>query len=297
MNPDFRIINLETGITRSDDYWPGKGIHYRMHPGNTGCLTAAGIDCCVLANNHVLDWGYAGLADTLRALAQNGIASTGAGPTLADARRPAILSREDGRRVLVFSFGLPSSGIASSWAATEKGPGVNFLPDLSADSARLVGSQVASYKNPGDTVVASIHWGGNWGYEIPAQTRRFARELIDHCAVDTVHGHSSHHPKGIEVYKDKPIIYGCGDMLNDYEGIEGHVGYRPDLALMYFPVFDGSGRLARFTLAPMQIRRFCLQHPSSDDVGWIAATLDREGSHLGTRVVREGETGLRVEWG
>ncbi|MGZ8196552.1 MAG: CapA family protein, partial [Methylosarcina sp.] len=67
--PDVRIINLETAVTTSSDFWPGKGIHYRMHPENIPCLTAAGIDCCVLANNHVLDWGYAGLRETLTSLA------------------------------------------------------------------------------------------------------------------------------------------------------------------------------------------------------------------------------------
>lgn len=55
-SPDVRVINLETSITRSADAWPGKGIHYRMHPDNINCITVAGIDCCVLANNHVLDW-------------------------------------------------------------------------------------------------------------------------------------------------------------------------------------------------------------------------------------------------
>jgi poly-gamma-glutamate capsule biosynthesis protein CapA/YwtB (metallophosphatase superfamily) len=60
---DVRIINLETSITSSEDYWPAKEVLYRMHPGNAGCLTVARIDCCCLANNHVLDWGYQGLAE------------------------------------------------------------------------------------------------------------------------------------------------------------------------------------------------------------------------------------------
>ena len=59
--PHARVVNLETSITRSDAFEP-KGINYRMSPENAGCLTAAAIDCCVLANNHVLDWGQAGLS-------------------------------------------------------------------------------------------------------------------------------------------------------------------------------------------------------------------------------------------
>jgi poly-gamma-glutamate synthesis protein (capsule biosynthesis protein) len=92
MAPDVKIINLETSITTSNAYWKGKGINYRMHPGNVPVLTAAGIDICALANNHVLDWGYNGLIDTLEALQKVNIKSTGAGRTLSDAKAPAVKS-------------------------------------------------------------------------------------------------------------------------------------------------------------------------------------------------------------
>ena len=72
VSPHARIINLETSITTSDTYWPGKGIHYRMNPRNVPCLTAARVDVCALANNHVLDFGYAGLEETLRTLEAEG---------------------------------------------------------------------------------------------------------------------------------------------------------------------------------------------------------------------------------
>ena len=79
--PDARSINLETSITYSEDYAP-KGINYRMSPENAACLSAASIDCSVLANNHILDWGRAGLADTLQALASRQIRTAGAGRNL-----------------------------------------------------------------------------------------------------------------------------------------------------------------------------------------------------------------------
>ena len=87
--PDARIVNLETSITRSDA-WVDKGINYRMSPDNAGCLLAAGVDCCVLANNHVLDWGEAGLLDTLATLKTLGIKTAGAGRDAPAASRPAI---------------------------------------------------------------------------------------------------------------------------------------------------------------------------------------------------------------
>ena len=87
--PDVRIINLETAITRSDEV-ENKAVNYRMHPNNIPCITAAGIDCCALANNHVLDWGYAGLAETLKTLRMAGIKMAGAGANIREARAPAV---------------------------------------------------------------------------------------------------------------------------------------------------------------------------------------------------------------
>src|SRR5690606_34033792 len=115
--PDARVVNLETGITRSDDFAPGKGVHYRMNPENLPCLTAAEPDVCVLANNHALDFGTRGLKETLAALAAAGLRTAGAGRNAEEARRPAIVPTASGSRVLVFSFGTPSSGIPRSWAA------------------------------------------------------------------------------------------------------------------------------------------------------------------------------------
>src|SRR5262249_13208285 len=91
--PDVRIINLETAITESEDYWPDKSVLYRMSPRNIGCLTAARISCCSLANNHTLDWGDEGLQETLRTLDLAGIAHAGAGrncPEAGPLRRLAV---------------------------------------------------------------------------------------------------------------------------------------------------------------------------------------------------------------
>jgi ribonuclease BN (tRNA processing enzyme) len=74
MEPDARIINLETAVTRSNDL-AYKGINYRVSPENAACLAAFKIDSCVLANNHVLDWGRSGLRETLATLEKLNIIS------------------------------------------------------------------------------------------------------------------------------------------------------------------------------------------------------------------------------
>jgi poly-gamma-glutamate synthesis protein (capsule biosynthesis protein) len=115
--------------------------------------------------------------------------------------------------------------------------------------------------------------------------------------VDIVHGHSSHHFKGIEVHRGRPILYGCGDFLNDYEGISGRQEYRSDLALLYFPVIDiSTGKLVRLTLSPMRIQRFRLNRPAVDDVVWVRDTLNREGERFGTRVEVGPAGDLELRW-
>jgi len=296
MRPDVRIINLETAVTNSDDCMP-KGINYKMNPRNVPCLGAAKIDCCGLANNHVLDWGQSGLLETLDTLKEASLKPCGAGRNIAEARAPAIIELGGGRRVVVFSFGSTTSGIPWDWAASENKPGVNLLPNLSGRTAGGIAETVREMKRPGDIVVASIHWGGNWGYQISYEQRDFAHKLIDAARVDIVHGHSSHHAKGIEVYKDKPILYGCGDFLDDYEGISGYEAFRDDLVLMYFASMEPtSGRLVRFEMRPLQIRNFRLNRASRQDSRWLRDVLEREGARLGTRVEMNESQSLILKW-
>jgi poly-gamma-glutamate synthesis protein (capsule biosynthesis protein) len=158
---DARIINLETSITGGGSPWVDKGIHYRMSPGNIACLTSARIDCCCIANNHVLDWGYAGLTDTLQTLDRAAIAYAGGGKNLSEAEAPAVLSLPQGRHILVWAVGARNSGIPEEWSATDNRPGVRLLRDLSSATARELGRRVKAYKRVGDIAIVSVHWGGN----------------------------------------------------------------------------------------------------------------------------------------
>ncbi|MDJ0745262.1 MAG: CapA family protein [Xenococcaceae cyanobacterium MO_167.B27] len=294
--PDVKLINLETSITQSNDYWRGKGINYRMNPENIDCLTAAKIDCCSLANNHVLDWGYSGLVETITTLKTAQIKIAGAGQNLQSAETPAIMEVKGKGRAIAFSFGLTTSGIPVSWAAGKDKPGVNLLLDLSERTVEYIQKQVARVKQLGDVVVASIHWGGNWGYEIPSQQIAFAHQLIDHAGVDLIHGHSSHHVKGIEIYRERLIIYGCGDLIDDYEGISGYQAFRDDLGLMYFATLDSStGELFNLQMIPTQIKRFRVQGASTSDILWLREILNREGERFGTQVQWDGNKTLILE--
>ncbi len=172
---------------------------------------------------------------------------------------------------------------------------MHLLPDLSEATATRLSGPMLSGRQRGDIVILSIHWGGNWGYAISEEWRRFARRLIDLDSVDIVHGHSSHHPMGLETYRQRLILYGCGDLINDYEGISGHEAFRPELGLLYFPRLDAeTGRFAALEMVPTRLRNFRLQRASREEAQWLRQRLDRECRRLGHRVDLAGDGVLRL---
>jgi poly-gamma-glutamate synthesis protein (capsule biosynthesis protein) len=257
--PDACVVNLETAVTASGQPWPGKGVHYRMHPANLGCLKAAHVDVCALANNHLLDWGRDALVETLLSLARAGLRTAGAGANLARACAPAVLPLNAGQRLLVYSWAAPDCGVPDEWDATPQRPGIALLKDLSAAGLEQIADAVNAHRREGDLVLLSIHWGANWVADVPRAHRRFAHDVVDMDLADIVHGHSSHHPLPFEVHHGKLILYGCGDLVNDYEGIEPHADHPMDIACLYFATLSqASGRLVRLRLVPLQRRAFRL---------------------------------------
>jgi poly-gamma-glutamate synthesis protein (capsule biosynthesis protein) len=297
VRPDVRIANLETAVTARGTAAPNKAIHYRMNPENLPALSRAGFDCLVLANNHTGDFGNAGLEETLATLHGAGIRTAGAGRNDEEAAAPAIMELPGKGRVLVFAWGSVSSGVPSDWSAAKERSGVNFLRDLSEETATLIARQVRAVRQPRDVIVASLHWGDNWSFNILGDERNFAHWLIDVAGIDVVYGHSSHHVKGIEVYRERLILYGCGDFLNDYEGIAGKKEFRTDLGLIYFPTFNlASGKLQRLAMTPTQIRQMRVCRAGEEGTRWLADTLNREGEPLGTRVAHGPDGTLSLIW-
>lgn len=293
MDPDVRLANLETAITHSDDFAP-KGINYRMAPENAPCLLAAGLDACSLANNHALDFGRGALIETLEVLQRLGVRAAGAGRNLADANTPSVIPLS-GRstRIIFAAAAFEDSGVPPGWRAEPHKPGLNLL-EPSEDAARELAARIAEVRGPQDIGVASIHWGSNWGYEVADTHRRFAHALIDSGEVSVVHGHSSHHPRPVEVYRDRLILYGCGDFLNDYEGIGGYEAFRSDLVAMYFVDLDRHGVLLGLELTPLEIRRFRLNRAAAADAKWLGETLSRESARFGVsfRLAKSGRLEL-----
>lgn len=294
--PDTRIVNLETAVTTSDEACVGKEVLYRMHPANVGCLQTGGVDVAVLANNHTLDWGRAGLVETLDTLDHAGIRCVGAGRTEADAWRPIVHAWGPAGRVVIVAAGSPSAGVPPDWRAERTRPGIALIDDITPAWADRLTAALDAVRRVGDVGVVSLHWGSNWGFGVTAAQRRFARRLIDGgCHV--VHGHSSHHVRPIEVYRGRLIFYGCGDLIDDYEGIHGFEQFRADLGLLYLPAVDAhDGRLVSLAMVPTRMRRMRLERADALDAAWLAETLTRINAGFDSRVTPTPDGGLRLVW-
>ncbi|MGY5138802.1 CapA family protein, partial [Streptomyces nigrescens] len=173
------------------------------------------------------------------------------------------------------------SGIPRDWAAAGSRSGVDFVARPTPAAAGEIIGRVRQLKRPGDLAVASVHWGPNWGYHVTRSEAGFAHALLE-GGVDVVHGHSSHHPRALEAYRGKLVIHGCGDFIDDYEGITGYEAYRDDLRLLFLVTVDpDTGRLHDVRIIPLQSRRMRLRHASPEDSRWLRGLLDRIGSGFG----------------
>jgi poly-gamma-glutamate synthesis protein (capsule biosynthesis protein) len=291
--PDLRLINLETAITTQGKPWPNKWIHYRMNPQNVAALVRAKIDFCSLANNHVMDWGYVSLAETTNTLAMAGIVRAGVGRDRTSAAAPAVLTVPGKGRTIVISLAMPSGHMPPQWAADVEKPGVNLIQatDRGLDEVR---QSVAGIKQPGDVLVASIHAGNNFGHGIEPAERDLFLRLIDEAGFDLIHCHSSHHVKAIEVHNGRAILYGTGDLINDYEGLpvppEREALCR-DLGTIVFANFSAdTGACTALSLRPTRVRQLRVQRADRDEAAKLCAILNRESAQFGTRV--ENQDGL-----
>src|SRR5262245_26260858 len=148
---DLTIVNLETAITTRGTPEP-KTYHFRTVPTALDAIRAAGIDAVSLANNHTLDYGQVGLADTLDAVRAANFPAFGAGHNAAEAYAP-WLTTVRGVRVAVLGFS-QIFDLADSWKATDTRPGIAMAHDVARATAA-----VAAARKQADLVVVFNHWG------------------------------------------------------------------------------------------------------------------------------------------
>lgn len=160
------------------------------------------------------------------------------------------------------------------------------------------GSGVPKERGSPALKVFSVHWGPNYRWMPAAEIRGLAHFVIDECGVDVVHGHSAHHVQGVERYKGKLIVYGCGDFVDDYALNEE---FRNDLGAVWRVVVseraEGGLRLDRLEVFPTRVERFraCLLEVGDADHAWVRERIGGLSRELGTAVREElGEMGQLV---
>jgi len=273
---DLRVCNLECVISDRGVPWgfTPKAFHFRSDAKNVECLTAAGIDVVSIANNHTLDYEYEALTEMKSILDRAGIAAAGAGLNLDEASEPALLS-VGGITIALIAF----TDNEPKWEATADQSGVHYVPAIPDDErAQRFLELVKQTKTRANLVIVSAHWGDNWGYQPPANHVQFGRLLVD-AGADIVYGHSPHVVRGIELYRDRPIIYSAGDFIDDYavDEIEPN-----DESFLFIVETDGS-RIVNLQLHPTVTSHMQAQFASSRDALEIAAKMQQLCDKLGTK--------------
>jgi poly-gamma-glutamate synthesis protein (capsule biosynthesis protein) len=199
---DVRFANLEAPLLAGGRPLYSTGVRLKSPPETVGLLRRLGLDVVSLANNHMMDFGPPGLASTLSELSRHGLPAVGAGPTLAAARAPVVLTVK-GQRV-----GFLAACDNEGGGASRGGPGVSLV------APRALAAAVRRLRAQADYVVVAVHTG----IEFCACPEPFfvelARRLVDAGAA-VVAGHHPHVPQGCERRGDGLIVYSLGDFLFD----------------------------------------------------------------------------------
>ena len=243
---DALVVNLECVIADRGEPWPGKIFTFRSDLKNVAVLAAARVTAVSLANNHSLDYGPDALRDCIATLVRHGIRPAGAGASLDAARRPAECKAR-GTRVACVAF----TDNEPEWAAGSA-PGVHYVPVDPRDRRfdRLL-TLIKETRRTADLVIVSAHWGANWGY-IPPGEHVTAAHLFADAGADVVFGHSPHVVRGVEIYRGRPILYSCGNYVDDYAVDEIE---RNDESFI-FCLDYADGALQRLLLVPTMIEDF-----------------------------------------
>lgn len=220
---DYSILNLETPVVIHEDYNPIPKVGFTLSAPEAivDMIQQAGFNAVTLANNHILDYGPKALMDTIRLLDEKGIEHVGAGKNLEDASQVLYKTIED-KKLAIINFCENDFSIAE-----QEIPGAFPL-----DVVKNV-RQIQSAKANADFVVVIVH-GGIELYPLPSPWMKEVYRFFVDMGADAVINHHQHCYSGYEVYQNKPIFYGLGNLCFDtkvMDDFQRHVGIIVELSL------------------------------------------------------------------
>lgn len=277
---DIAFGNFEGVLTDTHPVTPGGWAPALAGTRNVQALT--GVDVVSLANNHAMDAGSPGLADTVKALTSLGIRPTGAGMTLADALRPVLVERGELRVAVVATTavlqhgaeaGSQTPGVAPLRAddcylspypgGCAPGLAPRVLSVLNETDWEAIAETIGQAREMADLVVVSAHWGDHTQPWVLTDHERLCAELLAEAGASLVLGHHHHMPRGVEVIAGTPVFFGLGHIAFDapgYPGDPGSIERRTGAAVVELT----AGGIERFGFVPCLI-----------DDGGIARTIGR----------------------
>lgn len=200
---DIMCLNNEFTYSTGGSSLPGKLYTFRANPERVTILQELGVNLVKLANNHVYDYGKQALLDTFDTLEEAGISYMGAGRNLEEAMEPVYMEL-DGRTVAFVAASRAEKNKMTP-QATENEPGI-----LRCYDTTLFLETIAEAKEHADFVLAYVHWGTEYSYELEEVQLTTGKEYLD-AGADVVIGAHSHCLQGMEYYEGKPIIYSLGN--------------------------------------------------------------------------------------
>ena len=210
-NVDLLIINFENAATNSENAVKGD-VPLKCDPKYVPLAKANNRTIATLANNHVCDYGFTGMRDTIKYLKDAGITPMGAGENASDAHK-SVTQNINNRDITVLNY-MDSNNFAeydyqSLPYANDSSPGYSAYN--SEDAKKQISEARA---NGSDFIMVSMHFGNEYSMSPNTDQEKIAHELIDYGA-DIVVGAHPHVPQGVEMYKGKPICYSLGNFMFD----------------------------------------------------------------------------------
>ena len=308
---DICFINCEMPLTRSGSRVE-KTFNLRSDPEIGHDLAALGVHVVSLANNHMLDYGYDGLRETLQTVDSLGIARVGAGLTLDEALRPHIRSVSGKRFAFLgvaatlppgFAAGVDRPGVAPIRVSFSFEVDTNLMAEqpgtaplvrtcaVQADVDRVTAA-IAGARREADHVVVAVHWGTTRRRVTPYQGMiaeyqgPLGRAFID-AGADIVLGNHSHNLHGVEVYRGRPIFYSLGNFIFQ----RPHDYMEPESVIVVTEFADDS---LRVRLVPVLVNAEGFpQIPEASERDRIAMLIGSLSEQFGTRFA-VGEEGIDV---
>ena len=200
---DIMCLNNEFTYSTNGEPLAGKAYCFRANPERVEILKEMGVDVVKLANNHAYDYGSQSLLDTMDTLKNAGIEYVGAGSNLEEAMTPVYIE-VDGKTVAFVAASRAEKNIMTP-QATETEPGI-----LRCYETDLFVETIKEAKENADFVLAYVHWGTEYSYELEDVQLITGKEYLD-AGADVIIGAHSHCLQGMEYYDDKPIIYSLGN--------------------------------------------------------------------------------------